>query len=630
MAQPVETVPGDTANGLEALDPVTFTVLLSTMDAICVEMTLSLERSAYSPVISVARDFSCSLYDVRCRQISMSESLPIHTNSQHLVLQTLQEQFEGDIHDGDVFLCNDPYSGNTHIGDLMAIAPVFHSGEQRFWSVVKAHHQDTGAPLPTSLNQTATDVFQEGLKIPPLRICDRGVDRVDIVRLYLANVRYPEMEIGDLRAQIGAARKGRQRLVELIDRYGREETVRYAEEMIRYADRRTADELRQFPAGEYRGEAWVDSDGQGDRSDIPIRVTVTIEDGDVEMDFEGSAPAVHGAVNSSYGALLSGASIPILQAIDPDIPHNQGCLDHIRVRSPKGSICNAEWPSATPLATGHPNDAIKAAVMKALAQAIPERVTAGWGTSHGMPQLAGIDARGSGRPWGVFLFNGVGAGPALRGYDGWPLLCSPGASGATKVLSIEVMELLYPFRVDEYELEPNSAGAGTWNGGYAVRFTLAPDEPIEANTWGDQMANPSHGVFGGRPGNGGGHYVVHADGSRTFYSGMARFPIGPGERYVIVGGSGGGYGDPLERDPAAVAADVRLELISADRARDLYGVVLAPGSLEPDLPQTEKLRARLASTSSGDVIDPAHPCASRWLEQQMGPRDRFVRDPRTI
>ncbi len=613
------------------LDPITFAVVLNTVDAICVEMTLALERTAYSPVISVARDFSCSIYDGECRQISMSESLPIHTNSQHLVLQTLREQFGADVHDGDVFLCNDPYSGNTHIGDLMAIAPVFHDGDLLFWSVVKAHHQDTGAPLPTSLNQTATDVFQEGLKIPPLKICDRGREREDVLRLYLANVRYQEMEVGDLRAQIGAARKGRQRLLELIERYGHAEILHYADEMIRYADRRTAEEIRRFPAGEYHGEAWVDSDGQGDRSDIPIRVKLTIDDGDVHLDFAGSAPAVRGAVNSSYGALLSGASIPILQAIDPEIPHNQGCLDHIHVTAPAGSICNAEWPAATPLATGHPNDAIKAAVMKALAHAVPERVTSGWGTSHGMPQIAALDRDGSGQRWGVFLFNGVAGGPALQGYDGWPLLCSPGASGATKVLSVEVMELLYPFLVEEYELEPDSAGAGTWNGGHAVRFVLVPAEPIEVNSWGDQVSNPPHGVFGGRPANGGGQYVVHADGRRTFYSGMARFAVDAEERYVIVGGSGGGYGDPLDRDPELVADEVRAELLSPERARDVYGVALDPHSLAVDRAATDRLRARLrGARPPGPLIDPTRPGASDWLAREMQPSDDFVRDPRTL
>jgi N-methylhydantoinase B len=606
-------------------DPITFSVILNRLQSIANEMTLTLEHTAWTSILALCRDFSCAIYDSGPRQLCMYDALPIHTTSMQLVLQEIASAFAGEIHEGDIFACNSAYRANTHVGDLVTACPVFVDGEHLFWSVTKGHQMDTGAALPSSVVASAKNIWQEGLQIPPLKLYDRGSPREDVIELYLLNMRYRELLQGDLLAQLGSIEKGKERLIELCREYGVEEVKRYASAIIDYADRRMSDEIRSIPDGVYRGEGWVDTDGI-ERFNIPIRVTVTIEGDQVCVDYRESGPQGEGGLNGSYATSQAAGAVPFLNYIDPDIPHNHGCIRHIRVLTEKGTICEAEYPASTSSATIVPSDAMQDAVHKAMAHAIPDRVLAGTVRCSNVPQFTGVDER-TGEAWGVMLFNNTGGQGASKETDGWPLYESSAAAGGLKAQSIEEIELLYPLLVEQMEIECDSMGFGEWIGGPGVRFVARPVRgQMEGLTFGDGCDNPPHGVLGGTAGIGGGQYVENAQSQkRTFISASGYFRVDSDEFYVGVSTGGGGYGNPLERDPEQVRLDVRDGIVSAQRARDIFGVVLGDNGV--DAAETARLRGEL-SREARPLIVPESPGAGSWVAEQLRDGDEYLVNPR--
>jgi N-methylhydantoinase B len=606
------------------VDPITFSVMLGRFNSIVEEMTLTLEHSAWTSILALCRDFSCAVYDVRCRQISMYDALPIHTTSLHVVLAEIARTFEGDIRDGDVYLCNDPYRGNTHVGDLVTAAPVFVEGDHQFWSVTKGHQMDTGAFVPSSVTAAARNVWQEGLQIPPIKLVEAGGLRADILDLYLANMRYRELLHGDLLAQLASVEKGRQRLIELCGEYGHAETLRYVDALIDYADRRMAAELRAMPDGVFEGEGWIDSDGV-DQLDLPIKVRVTKRDDRVTVDFTGSAAQAPGGVNGSLATTMATAAIPFLYYVDPDIPHNHGCIRHIDVIAPEGTIVNARYPASTSCATAIPSDCMHDAINRAMTAAIPERVPAGGTKQSNLVQCSGLDPV-TGEAWGVMLFNGTGGGGAARDADGWPLFESIDGLGAVKAQSVEQVELLYPLLVEQMEIEPDSMGLGTWIGGPGTRLvvrSLAGE--MECVIFGDGVSNPPHGAVGGTPGHGGGAYVLdESTGLRRFLSATGAVRVAEGEVWVGVSTGGGGYGDPLGRPCEDVRDDVRDGIVSRDRARALYGVVLREGAI--DAQATEAARDELRAHAR-PLVEPTTPGASDWVARTLRDGDVYLLNP---
>jgi N-methylhydantoinase B len=607
---------------------VTLSVLLGRFASIVNEMSLTLARTAWTPIIAICRDFSCAVYDAVPRQIAMHDAVPIHTTSMHLLLEDFAQTFAGDIHDGDVFLSNDPYRGNTHIGDLVTAAPVFVDGEHCFWSVTKGHQLDTGAFVASSVTAAAENVWQEGIAIPPLKIVEAGRERSDIVELYLRNVRYSDLLRGDFRAQLASTEQGRRRLVEVCEEYGIDVILTYVDEMIDYADRRMSAAIRAIPDGVYRGRGWVDSDGF-DKENIEVAVCVTVDDDRVVVDTTGSAPQVRGGLNASYAVACAAGAVPFLFYVDADIPHNHGCIKHIEVIAPEGTVCNARFPASTSVATGCPSDTIQDAVHKAMAAAVPDRVPAGGPKDSNLPQFAGIDSKGE--PWGAMLFNGTGGSGAMEGLDGWPIWESISSAGSIRIQQVEQIELLYPVRIECVEIETDSAGLGRWIGGPGVRFVVRPlgSSETECITFSDGMANPPHGVFGGTMGCGGGAYVEDriAD-TRRYISSCGIVRLRPGEVWVGVSTGGGGYGNPFDRAVDAVLRDVRDEVISAETARAEFGVVLADGpQLAADPAATEARRAELRARPR-TTIDPTAPGASTWVARHMRPGDVFLLNPR--
>lgn len=628
MSQTAQRLPNrEQSVGELEVDPITFSVILNRFNTIAREMTLTLEYSAWTTILAVARDFSCAIYDNQARQVCMLDGLPVHTNSLHAVLKEIAKSFENDIYDGDVIVCNDPYSGNTHVPDFVTACPVFYKGEHLFWSVTKGHQLDCGAYLPTSIASTAKDVWQEGMTIPPLKFYEKGQPRKDVMRLYLANMRWKEWLKGDLMAQLGSIWTGRRRLLELVNEYGIEAMQKYVQMILDYADKRMAQEIRAMPNGVYHGETWVDSDGQGNK-DLLIRAAVTIKDENIEVDFTGSAPQSNGAANCSYGVLQAAAGVPVLCSIDPSIPHNDGCLRHITATAPAGTICLAEYPHSTAMATIVPGDAMQDAVWKALAQAIPDRVAAGYARMNCAPSLAGVDCRdGKKQPWGAMFFNGAGGGGATAAADGWPLIMTPAGMGGLKILNVEMSELHHPLTIESMEIEPDSMGHGERIGGPGIRIVVRPVEaPMECHLFGDGQENPPHGVAGGTPGIGGGNFREDRQtGKRTYYSTNGNLTVDEHQAWVGVSTGGGGFGRPWKRDPELVAENVRDGLFSIARARETYMVALDE-KLNVDKAETAKLRAALRD-SNPDAVVPNVPSAANWRQASMRDGDEYLLDP---
>jgi N-methylhydantoinase B len=608
-------------------DPITFSVMLSRFNSIAHEMTLTLEYTAWTSILALARDYSCAIYDAVPRQICMFDALPIHTTSMHLVLAEIAKAFEGKVHEGDIFMCNAPFRANTHVGDVVTAEPVFAEGRHLFWSVTKGHQLDVGAIAPSSIVPAAKNVWQEGIHIPPLKIYDRGEPRDDVIDLYLSNLRYREMLRGDLLAQLGSIGKGRASLIELVNEYGANEVMRYVDHIIDYADRRMAEEVRQIPDGVYTAESWADSDG-AEATNVPIKVSVTVRGDHIRVDYTGSGPQSPSGVNGTFATSQGAAAIPFMYYIDPDIPHNHGCFKHIEAYAPEGTICNARYPAATCCATTCPTDTMHDVINKAMVAAIPDKVVAGGARAANMPNMAGVDER-TGEEWAAMFFNNGGGFGASKGTDGWPILATLAGMGGLKSLVIEQLELLYPLLAHSMEAEPDSMGLGEWIGGPGVRWVLETlHGPAEVVTFGDGQQNPPHGVLGGTMGIGGGQYVENPDtGLRRYVSSTGHYRMEKGELRVGVSTGGGGYGNPADRNVEQVRRDVRDGLVTRDTAAEVCGVVLSD-DWDPvvDVAATEKRRRELQLVERV-LVTPTTPGAATWLKLDMRPGDEYLLNP---
>jgi N-methylhydantoinase B len=609
------------------MDPVTFSVLMRRLDGISQEMSLVLEASSWTSIIALCHDFSCVIYDKGARQVCMYDALPAHTTSMQMIIQEIGRSFGDDIHDGDVILINDPYRGNTHIGDVVTATPVYVDGLHLFWSASKAHHMDVGAFIPSSCTANSENVYQEGITVPPVKIVSRGERRKDVIDFFLSNVRYRDLVEGDLLAQMGSIETGRKRLVELCAEFGTETVLTYVDEVLAYADRRMGEAIAAMPDGTYHGEGWVDTDGF-QTLNIPIKVAVTVAGDRVTVDFDGTGPQAKGGMNGSKATTLTSGVVPFLYFVDPDIPHNEGCVSHIDVLAPEGTIANPRYPASTSCATIVPSAMLHDAVNKAMASAIPDLVAAGTGRCGNVPVFSGTDPR-TDLGWAMMVFNSCQGSGATKQADGWPLIESPAAAGGQKSLAIEQMELLYPVLVEEMEIEPDAMGFGEHNGGAGVRFSVKPvDTSMDCITFGDGCANPPHGVLGGTAGIGGGQYVENrTDGKRRFVSASGYIVIDDDEAWVGVASGGGGYGDPTDRPVEQVRRDARDGLISRTVAHDIFGVVLSE-DVDPvvDEDATASQRASLRQLQRPLVV-PTVPDAATWVQDNMRGGDVYLISP---
>ena len=542
----VSTQSDVTADGEEELDPITLAVVEHRLESIALEMTEVMLRTSMSQILNSSRDFSTAILDADCQLVAQGEGIPVHISALPLAAEAVRDYFGSAVAEGDVFILNDPYFGGSHLPDITIIHPIFYEERLIFYAVNRAHHSDVGGGTHGGYNPAATEIYQEGLRIPPLRLYDRGVPRYDFLQMLAANVRHPENFLGDLNAQIGSVKIAARRAESLLDHYGTERLLGYVSGILAATERQVRQFIADWPDGTYQGESLVDDDGF-DSKMIPIRATVTIQGDSMAIDLSESSPQVTGFINSVYANTRSLAHAAIMYLAPADVPKNEGSMRPVRIIAPRGLIVNANPPSPVCMSTNHCAEEIVEAIFKALAPGIPEAVTAGFSRRLRFA-ISGDDPR-TGRNFIWHFFLARGGGGASYGFDGWPNVGEINVAGGIRSPSVEVTEERFPFLIKCHELRPDSGGAGTWRGGLGAVCEMVYEGSTVAklNTAGDGVINPPFGLFGGEPGLPHTYKLVSQGVERLLASKETGVLIKPGDRIVCLSSGGGGYGDPRKR-----------------------------------------------------------------------------------
>lgn len=548
------------------VDPITVSVIQHRLSAIVEEMGEAMLRTSYSQILNSSRDFSTALCDPDGRLIAQAEHVPIHVGALPFAARAVTQFFKGQIKPGDVYLLNDPYHGGNHLPDLTAFVPVFDQGRHVFSAINRSHQSDIGGATHGAYNASATEIWQEGLRVPPLKLYDQGQRRDDVYEMIVLNVRHPRDFRGDLAAMIGSARIGARRLDTLIAEFGSETTHAGIEAVLDGAERQVREIIAGWKDGVYTGEAMLDDDGHGAK-DIAIRARVTKRGSTLEVDLTDSHPQVTGFINSSYANSYSAVVVALSFLIDPDIPKNDGAFRPVTVKMKEGTIV---WPrpgAPVTLCTNHCGQEILEAVVRALAPACPQRAMAGWGRRFRIA-IQGTDPRtGKGFMW--HLFQSRPGGGASSAGDGWPGGGEWQAAGGIKFGSIEVHEVRFPLHFRRHEFRPDSGGEGKYRGGPGgeLELVIETDTPCRGNTAGDGVKYGACGLVGGK--DGAPHrYWISSKGKpdRPLKTKETGVVLAPGDVMHAHSGGGGGWGDPAERPGSARAADVTEGFVRGGKA----------------------------------------------------------------
>ena len=567
------------------VDPITFELVRNALTSIVDDMALTIVRTAYSNVVRDNMDFSTALCDRSGNLIAQGLTIPLHLGSVPDAMAAFFRTFGDDIAPGDVWIMNDPFSGGMHLPDVFVVKPIFSAGAVLCgFAVTIAHHTDVGGRVAGGNASDSTEIYQEGVRIPPLRLYRRGEPNETFHALFLTNVRVPEKVLGDLRAQLAACHIAERRLLELIDRFGGATLEQTFTELLDYAERMVRAEIARMPDGIYHFTDYIDNDGI-EPAPIAIAVTLTIAGDTIDVDFTGSANQVKGAINSTFSVTKSMAYAAIRCVLPPEIPNNAGIFRAISVSAPPGTVVHAVLPAAV-AARGLTAFRMGDALIGALAQALPERVfAAGEGGNSGI-SIGGYDS--ARRPF-IYVEFVCGCWGARAGKDG--------VDGITNVFSdlsnnpVEMIEASFPLRIDAYELLPDSGGTGRYRGGMGIRrqITFLEEEAV-LQVRSDRMDHQPYGLNGGHPGAPTRNQLFRDGASQPMPSKFTEW-IHRGDTFDHRQAGGGGFGDPFTRDPAAVLTDVRNGLVSRERARGDYGVVIDTERWTVDEAETARLRS---------------------------------------
>ena len=531
-------------------DPVTLAVVEHRLESIAREMTEVMLRTAMSQILNSSRDFSTALLDGDCQLVAQGEGIPVHVSALPVAGAAVRDYFGDTISEGDLFILNDPYFGGSHLPDITIIRPVFHQGRLLFYAVNRAHHSDVGGGTHGGYNPRATEIFQEGIRIPPLKLYDKGVPREDVLQMLSANVRQPENFLGDLNAQIGSVMIAAQRIASLLETYGPDRLLAAVEEILSATERQVRQFISEWPDGVYHGEALVDDDGF-DNKLIPIRAKVTINGDQMAIDLGESSSQVTGFINSAYANTRSLAHAAIMYVAPANVAKNEGSMRPVDIIAPKGLIVNANPPAPVCMSTNHCAEEIVEAVFKALAQAVPKEVNAGF-SRRLRYAITGQDPR-TGRQFIWHFFLARGGGGATYGYDGWSNVGEINVAGGIRSPSIEVTEERFPFFIRRHELRPNSGGQGQWRGGLGGICDLVYEGEGTArlNTAGDGIVVPPFGLFEGQDGLPHDYKILSNGSERSLGSKETEVNVNPGDHVYCLSSGGGGYGNPSDRSQAA-------------------------------------------------------------------------------
>lgn len=571
-----------------ALDPVQLALTQNRLDHVTRQMGDVMVRTARSPIFSQAHDFTCFVCGPEGWLVSQADGIPIHSGGGGFAVRAVLRDFEGEIDPGDVFVLNDPWqAGGNHLPDWVIARPVFAGGRLVAFACNRAHQSDIGGGAPGTYNPLARDTWQEGVRLPAMKLVARGEVRRDLWRLLLANSRTPELQDGDLRAMLGATRIGAERVAEFAEEVSVDRALALFDGILDHAERRMRAALAALPDGVYEGADHSDNDCF-EPCDVAVRARITIAGDRARVDLGGSSPQIRGFKNSTWANTCSSVYTAFASFFEPDIPRNEGTFRALELIAPEGSIVNATEGAATTMCTVFIAHEIIHACWKALGAASPERACAGWAKN-----VFGITTgrRGDGRRY--VLYHGLaaaGAG-AVDGRDGFNQIGHLCTLGGLVMPSAEVYEQLYPVRYRRCEFRCDGGGPGAWRGGTGVEYEI---DVHTGGTWsfrGEGLRYRSgYGAASGQDGEGGEMHVYPEDGPDFEAPKFGLRELGPA-RLVVSSPGGGGFGDPLDRDPERVLRDVRDGVVSAEAAREHYGVVLAPCGRRVDAEATARLRA---------------------------------------
>lgn len=552
------------------VDPILLSVYARMFRSITDEMSISMERTTRSPILCEAKDYVTGLYDAEGRMLEQTENLPILAFSLAPVCKYICNYFGDDIHPGDVIFHNDVFSFGNQNNDVAVYKPIFFEDKLVAWTAVKGHQADIGGAVAGGYNPNAVEVWQEALRIPPVKVYDRGKLRKDVWDLIFANIRFDIVQ-HDMKAEIGACRVGERRTLSLLEKYGRKSFETHKEALFDATRRMMESEIANIPDGNYAGEGRVYYDGRHEGSTFTIRVKIKVDGKGIKFDYSQTDAQTNGFVNGTFTSSASATILTLLQMVNPDIPHNEGMVAPIEIVIPEGTILNASYPKATTFGN-HLCPPNAEAIQRALAPVMPDRVTAGWNNLL-CSLTTGLDPQKKEKYVDIGFMGLKGGSGAIRGTDGYDHIGMIDASGGVLDQDYEMFEQQTPHRLIRHEYLADSAGPGQWRGGLGVEtiFEIGSDD-TQVVIFGDGDFEPAFGLFGGGDGTLNFIRLTYPDGkvvtprNKDLITGVPRGTI-----YHQQAGGGGGYGDPKLRNRTKLKEEVRDGLISVAAAAKFYG-----------------------------------------------------------
>ena len=550
------------------LDPIRLEIIANGLRSIADECFVALMRSSYSTNIKERKDHSVAIVDKAGRLVVQAElTLPIHIASMGGLMKCVLEKFGDDIHEGDIFVANDPHTaGGTHLPDINYAMPIFIDGEIVAFICNIAHHADIGGMVPGSMAGGMSEIYQEGLRIPVVRLFNKGKLQQDIMDILLLNVRVPEERAGDHNAQIASCRLGERRFKEVVSVQSLPSVLTAFDEIIARTNKRMRDTISQIPDGVYEFKDYLDSDGL-ETFDIPICLKLNVNGEKIHLDFAGTSPQVKGNVNTTLNAVQASVNYALIGALDSDMPSNQGALDAVDISCNAGTILNCVFPAPV-AARAHVCQRVIDITLGALSKAIPDKVIAAANGANTTAVFSGVDPR-TNKPYLYFetIGGGMGARATKDGKDGVQV----GITN-TSNLPVESIEQEYPLRVEEYGFVEDSGGAGKFRGGMGLHRVLTPvDHECVFNGAGERCRYQPWGLFGGKSGGAGKFMFEDSEGKRRLDDKPNEVEVKPGTKITVETPGAGGYGKPSDRAAEAIAQDEQSGKFSKDYITKNYG-----------------------------------------------------------
>jgi N-methylhydantoinase B len=575
-------------------DPIEFELFKNALFGVADEMALTVFRTTYSGVLKDNMDYSTAMFDGAGVLVAQGLTLPGHLGSMPTAIAAVKSAFADRIDPGDIFILNDPFQGGMHLPDIFVFKPIFQGEALIAWAGTVCHHTDVGGRVPGSNASDSTEIYQEGLRIPPLKLYERGTRNETLFALVEKNVRVPIKVFGDLRAQLAACHIAEQAILEIAAHYGTEKLAQYMTELVDYAERMTRAAIRELPDGVYDFLDHIDDDGIDVGTPIPLKVTITKSGDSVDVDWTGTSPQVKGAINNTLSYTKSASYCAIRSILPQNIPTNEGVFRAIQVTAPAGTIANGVLPAAC-AARGLTGFRMVDCMFGALAKMLPNEVFAASDGGNTGVSIGGYYADRTPFIYVDFTCCAWGARPYADGLDGNSHIYANMASQP-----IEVTETEQPLQITAYEFIQDAMGPGKWRGGAPFRreYRLLADEAV-LQVRSDRHAFRPFGLYGGGPGRPSMNYLNPDENPAPLPSKLT-MNIKKGDMFRHEVAGAGGWGNPLERDPALVLKDVRNEFVSERAAREDYGVVLAGTlPLSVDAVATAALRDHLRAARNG-------------------------------